>query len=65
MDELEQALQAMGIEWAAVWRLTADRRTGEVIVVVDDGRKFTGQLLVPPPATPPLPRRIKAVKQAA
>lgn len=61
MDDLQQALRDMGIEWAAVWRLTADRRTGEVIVVVDDGRKFTGRL----PVTPPLPRRIKAVKHAA
>jgi hypothetical protein len=65
MDELAQALQALGIEWAAVWRLTADRRTGEVIVVVDDGRKFTGQLPAQPTAAPPLPRRIKAVKHAA
>jgi hypothetical protein len=65
MDELAQALQALGIEWAAVWRLTADRQTGEVIVIVVDGRKFTGQLPAAAPAGPALPRRIKAVKQTA
>lgn len=66
MDDLQKALTVLGIDWADVWRLTADRVTGEVIVVVADGRKFNARLAADWQAVPDgeanRPRRVKAVK---
>ena len=44
MDELQRALAALGLTWADVWRLTADRRAGNVVVVALDGRKLVGEM---------------------
>jgi len=44
MNDLQRALHALGLTWEQVWRLTADRRTGEVIAVTLDGRKLRGRL---------------------
>jgi hypothetical protein len=43
-----------------VWRLTADRRAGTLVVVALDGRKFTAPL---PDGAPAPPRRVKAIKR--
>ena len=33
MDDLQQALAALGLSWGDVWRLVADRRAGTLVVV--------------------------------
>lgn len=40
MDELQIALAELGLSWAEVWALRADRRAGTLVVVAADGRKF-------------------------
>ena len=40
MDDLQQALAALGLSWGDVWRLVADRRAGTLVVVAGDGRKL-------------------------
>ena len=44
MDDLQQALAALGLSWGDVWRLVADRRAGTLVVVAGDGRKLVGEL---------------------
>lgn len=44
MDDLQQALAALGLTWGEVWRLTADRRAGTLVVVALDGRKWVGEM---------------------
>ncbi len=44
MDDLQQALAALGLSWGDVWRLVADRRAGTLVVVAGDGRKLVGEM---------------------
>lgn len=44
MDELQIALAGLGLSWAEVWALRADRRAGTLVVVAADGRKFATTL---------------------
>ena len=44
MDELQIALAELGLSWAEVWELRADRRAGTLVVVAADGRKFATTL---------------------
>lgn len=60
MDELQIALAGLGLSWAEVWALRADRRAGTLVVVAADGRKFTATLVTPGLA--PL-RRVRAIKE--
>ena len=41
MDELQIALAGLGLSWAEVWALRADRRAGTLVVVAADGRSGT------------------------
>ena len=36
MDDLQQALAALGLSWGDVWRLVADRRAGTLVVVAGE-----------------------------
>jgi hypothetical protein len=60
MNELQDTLAKMGLAWDEVWRLTADRRAGTLVVVARDGRKFTASLSA---GNPSPPRRVKAIKR--
>jgi hypothetical protein len=62
MNELQDALAGLGMTWNEVWRLTADRRAGTLVVVALDGRKFTAPLAADRPAAP---KRVKAIKRVA
>ena len=67
MHELQEALARLGLSWADVWRLTADRRAGTLVVVASDGRKFTAALETEFLGKTRFlegskPRRVKAVK---
>ena len=71
MDELQRALAELGLSWAEVWVLRADRRAGTLVIVAADGRKFTRAIkteflpktrFLEASGEPAAIRRVKAIK---
>ena len=63
LQELAQALASLGLAWAEVWRMTADRQAGTLAVVTSDGRKLITSLAAG--EAPANRKRVKLIKRTA
>jgi hypothetical protein len=45
--EVQKAMAAHGLGWADIWLATVDRRAGRLVLITQDGRKFTHPLGAP------------------